>query len=178
MYLKNKLDSVLSDERLIELVHVAAGPLDLSDVLVEIGRTNGLDGEAAGLFRTPLYGWDAGRYPAANFLVRAAFPHGDLSPAGGHWPCTASRTPAGPGTNHLHYIDAYEGLPAVTVHDLEEELVYILGHEFRHLAQWRADQAANWTLYLLPDGSHDADAVEHEAEAAGQAILRTFRAQR
>ena len=178
MYLKNKLTAVISDERLTELARFAAGPLDLSDVLVEAGFTTGLDGEAAGLFRTPLYGWDATRHPGATFLVRAAFPQSDLSPAGGHWPCHSSRTPAGRGANHLRYLDAYDGLPATTVDDLEEELVYILGHEFRHLAQWRADAAANWTLYVRADGSHDAEYVEHEAEAAGQARLAAFRAQR
>lgn len=177
MFLKNKLTRYLSDQELARLIAVAADGLDLRDVLVEAGFVSGLDGEAAGLFRSAPYGWDLARFPEARLYVRAGFPRGqDLIAA--HHPCSASPTPAGPGCNHLAYLPAYRPLPAVTLQDLAEELVYIYGHEFTHVAQWRADQAAGWTLYQRADGSHDADRLEHEAEAAGQARLGAFRRQR
>lgn len=174
MFLKNKLSRVIGDEELRELIAFAADGLDLSDVLVEAGFTTGLDGEAAGLFRSELYGWDATRYSAARLYVRAGFPQGDDLRAA-HHPCTASPVPSGPGFNHLDYPASYAPNPPVTVDSLEEELVYIYGHEFGHVEQWRADEAAGWTLYQRPDGSHDADRIEREAEARGQARLAAFR---
>lgn len=174
MFLKNKLSQYVSDQELTGLVRFAADGLDLRDILVEAGFVSGLDGEAAGLFRSQPYGWDRARFPNARLYVRAGFPRGqDLQRA--HHPCSASPTPAGPGRNHLDYLPAYRPLPAVTLADLAEELVYIYGHEFAHVSQWRADQAAGWTLYQRPDGSHDADRLEHEAEAAGQARLAAYR---
>ena len=174
MFLKNKLSHEISDDALLELIDIAADGLDLDDVLVEAGFITGLDGEAAGLFRSALYGWDRSRYPHAQLYVRAAFPQGSDLRAD-HYPCTASSIPAGPGFNHLDYPAAYAPHPPVTVHSLEEELVYIYGHEFGHVEQWRADAAADWTLYTRADGSHDGERIEREAEERGQRRLAAFR---
>jgi len=174
--LKNRFPRAIDDARLAELVAFAANGIPLGEeVLVELGPTSGVDGEAAGLFRTPPYGWDQKRYPEARFLVRAAFRSERELVDGSHWPCTASVRPAGRGTSHLNYLGAYAPLPPVQVEDLEEELVYLFGHECFHLDQYRRDQAADWTLYEGPDGSHDADRLEREAEAHGQARLAAFR---
>lgn len=178
MRIKNRLAAHLSDRRLLELAEFAAGGIPTHDLLVEAGFTSGLDGHAAGLFRASLYGWDAKRHPDLRFYLRAALPEHDLRVAGSHWPCRTTREPGGPGRSHLRYLAAYAPLPTVTVHDLDEELVYILAHEFAHLAQWRADQAAGWRLYRRLDGSHDEDRIEREAEARGQARLAAFRAAR
>lgn len=176
MILRNRLPRAIGDAALRDLVAFAAGGIPLGDdVLVELGTTSGLDGEAAGLFRTPPYGWHTKAHPGARFLLRAAFRSERELLDGSHWPCTASARPSGRGTGHLDYPASYAPSPPVTVRSLEEELVYILGHESFHLDQWRRDAAAGWTLYELPDGAHDADRVEREAEAAGQGRLAAFR---
>lgn len=176
MILKNRFRRAISDERLADLVAVAADGIPLGDdVLVELGPTSGVDGEAAGLFRTPPYGWDQKRYPEARFSVRAAFRSERELVDGSHWPCTASERPAGQGSSHLNYLAAYRPLPAVRLEDLEEELVYLFGHEVFHLDQYRRDAAADWALYALPDGSHDGDRIEREAEVHGQNRLAAFR---
>jgi hypothetical protein len=176
MILRNRFSRVISDERLTDLVTFAADGITLSDdVIIELGPTSGVDGEAAGLFRSPPYGWHINSHPAARYLVRAAFRSEHELLDGTHWPCTASATPTGRGSAHLAYIDAYAPLPHITVNTLEEELVYIFAHECFHLDQHRRDEAAHWTLYTHDDGSHDGDRTEYEAEANGQARLAAFR---
>ena len=176
MILKNRFRRAISDERLADLVAIAAAGIPLGDdVIIELAPTSGVDGEAAGLFRTPPYGWDQKRYPEARYLIRAAFRSERELLDGSHWPCTASERPTGRGTSHLNYLAAYHPLPAVRLEDLEEELVYLFGHEIFHLDQYRRDAAADWTLYVLPDGSHDGDRIEREAEANGHDRLAVFR---
>jgi hypothetical protein len=174
--LKNRFRRAVSDERLAALVSIAAAGIPLGDdVIIELAPTSGVDGEAAGLFRTPPYGWDQKRYPEARYLIRAAFRSERELLDGSHWPCTASERPMGRGTSHLDYLAAYHPLPPVRLEDLEEELVYLFGHEIFHLDQYRRDAAADWTLYVLPDGSHDGERIEREAEANGHDRLAVFR---
>lgn len=179
MILKNRFPRLIDDARLADLVSFAANGIPLGDeVIVELGTTSGVDGEAAGLFRTPPYGWDLKRYPEARYLIRAAFRSETELRDGSHWPCTSSETPRGQGFSHLDYRAAYAPLPRVRLDDLEEELVYLFGHECFHIAQYRRDRDADWTLYELPDGSHDGDRIEREAEAHGQDRLAAFRVRR
>ena len=176
MILRNRFPHVISDERLGELVTFAADGIALGDdVIIELGTTSGVDGEAAGLFRSPPYGWHTNSHPDARYLVRAAFRSEAELLDGTHWPCSSSPAPVGRGSAHLAYLDAYAPLPRATVQTLEEEIVYIFGHECFHLDQHRRDEAAGWTLYTHADGTHDADRIEHEAEANGQARLAAFR---
>ena len=179
MILLNAFGRAIDDERLRALITFAADGIDLGDdVIIELGATRGIDGEAAGLFRSPPYGWHTNVYPSARYLVRAAFRSEHELLSGDHWPCTASALPGGRGTAHLSYLDAYAPLPPARLDALEEELVYLFGHECFHLLQHRRDEAAGWTLYQAPDGSHDGDRLEREAEAHGQARLAAFRAAR
>jgi hypothetical protein len=174
--LRNRLRAAIDDERLRDLVTFAAGPVALGpDVLVELGLTRGLDGHAAGLFRSPPYGWDSDGHPEVRYFLRAAFP--GLTPLleGSHWPCESSRTPSGPGRNHLKQIDAYGPIGTVRLVGLEEEIVYLLGHESWHLEQHRRDEASGWQLYAHPDGSTDHDRLEREAELVGRDRLAAFR---
>lgn len=175
--LRNRLRAAISDERLRELATFAAGPVALGpDVLVELGVTRGLDGYAAGLFRSPPYGWDASGYPQVRYFLRAAFPGPDSLLNGRHWPCESSREPSGPGRSHLRQIDAYGRIGRVRLENLEEEIVYLLGHESWHLEQHRRDEASGWRLYVRPDGAHDGDRLEREAELVGRQRLADFRA--
>jgi hypothetical protein len=174
--LRNRFRAAITDARLRELATFAAGPVALGpEVLVELGETRGLDGHAAGLFRSPPYGWDASGYPEVRYFLRAAFP--GLAPLldGRHWPCESSRTPAGPGRNHLRQIDAYGPIGPVRLEGFEEEIVYLLGHESWHLEQHRRDEASGWRLYANADGSTDHDRLEREAELVGRERLAAFR---
>jgi hypothetical protein len=174
--IKNRFSRLIDDARLAALVTFAADGIALGDdVLVELSTSTGLDGDAAGLFRTPPYGWDTKVHPGARYYLRAAFRSEREIADGSHYPCTASRVPNGAGFNHLDYLDCYAPLPPVQVASLEEELVYIFGHECFHLDQHRRDEAADWRLYELPDGGTDHDRIEREAEEAGQARLAAFR---
>jgi hypothetical protein len=179
MIIENRLPGELTPARLRELIEFAADGTDLRGVYLELGSTYGLDGYAAGLFRTPPYRWTNKQHPNAEHLVRCAFPAGTrLERSDPHWPCTASPTPSGPGRSHLCYLPAYRPNPPARLNDYEEEIVYIFAHEIHHLQQWRIDRASGWRSYLDAAGEHDSDRLEREAESVGLARLSAFRTQR